>query len=72
MMILLKKNKILCDLRKGLLKMRNISKEYLLLFNTLTDAENALAQLYTALVSAQRQAEDLYLSEPDDENRRAG
>ncbi|MCI2055762.1 MAG: hypothetical protein LKJ86_01310 [Oscillibacter sp.] len=52
--------------------MRNISKEYLLLFNTLTDAENALAQLYTALVSAQRQAEDLYLSEPDDENRRAG
>lgn len=41
--------------------MTAISKEYLLLFNTLTDAERALSQLREALIEAQRQAEELFL-----------
>ncbi len=41
--------------------MTEISKEYLLLFNAVTDAEEALDRLRGALVEAQRQAEELYL-----------
>lgn len=40
-----------------------ISKEYLLLFNAVTDAERALARLREALLEAQRQAEELFLEE---------
>ena len=37
-------------------------KEYLLLFNALTDAEEALRQLCNDLISAQQRAEELFLS----------
>ena len=43
--------------------MSEISKEYLLLFNTVTDAERTLSQLRQTLLEAQRQAEELFLSE---------
>ena len=43
--------------------MTAIPKEYLLLFNTVTDAERALAQLRETLLEAQRQAEELFLEE---------
>ena len=38
-----------------------LTEEHLLLFNTLTAAEEALAQLRASLMEAQRQAEELYL-----------
>lgn len=41
--------------------MKSISKEYLLLFNTISDVEKALRQLQEVLIAAQRQAEDLFL-----------
>lgn len=43
--------------------MKTISKEYLLLFNAITDAEAALAQLRERLMDIQRQAEELYIAE---------
>ena len=46
--------------------MNGLSKEYLLLFNALTDAENTLQQLRSELMSVQQQAEELFLSEPPD------
>ena len=42
-----------------------LSKEYLLLFNAIPDAEEALTQLREELVAAQRQAEDLFLGEKE-------
>lgn len=45
--------------------MKIISKEYLLLFNALTDAEDSLRQLQERLMNIQRQAEELYLAEAD-------
>ena len=45
--------------------MENISKEYLLLFNTITDAEEALQQLRSHLIAAQKQAEALFLEASD-------
>ena len=45
--------------------MKMISKEYLLLFNALTDAEEALRQLRERLMEIQRQAEELFLEETD-------
>ena len=45
--------------------MKTISKEYLLLFNALTDAEEALRKLREQLMEIQRQAEELYLEETD-------
>lgn len=41
-----------------------LSKEYLLLFNAVTDAEHALSQLRESLLEAQRQAEELFLERP--------
>ena len=41
--------------------MKSIPKEYLLLFNTISDTEAALNQLREVLINAQRQAEDLFL-----------
>ena len=38
-----------------------LSKEYLLLFNAVTDAERTLSQLRESLLEAQRQAEELLL-----------
>ena len=43
--------------------MQMISKEYSLLFNALTDAEETLAQLRQMLMDAQRRAEELYLEQ---------
>ena len=40
-----------------------IPKEYLLLFNAVTDAERSLAQLRETLLQAQREAEELFLEE---------
>ena len=45
--------------------MKMISKEYLLLFNALTDAEESLRQLRERLMEIQQQAEELYLEGPD-------
>lgn len=45
-----------------------ISKEYLLLFNAVTDAERSLAQLRETLLEVQRQAEELFLEEPGGED----
>ena len=38
-----------------------LPEEYILLFNTLTAAEETLAQLRASLMEAQQQAEELYL-----------
>ena len=38
-----------------------MAKEYLLLFNAVTDAIKALQELQVTLMMAQQQAEDLYL-----------
>ncbi|MCI9644996.1 MAG: hypothetical protein HFF97_09820 [Oscillibacter sp.] len=46
--------------------MSTLSKEYLLLFNAVTDTERALSQLRDALLDAQRQAEELFLEEEPD------
>ena len=43
--------------------MTAISKEYLLLFNTITDTEQTLSHLRKTLLEAQRQAEELFLEE---------
>ena len=45
--------------------MRDIKKEYLLLFNTITDTEQILRQLRAKLIAAQQQAEILFLEETD-------
>lgn len=44
--------------------MNQITKEYLLLFNALTDAEESLQLLRNKLMAVQQQAEDLFLSDP--------
>lgn len=43
--------------------MKSISREYTLLFNAITDAEETLRQLRTRLIEVQQQAEDLFLGE---------
>ena len=40
-----------------------LSKEYLLLFNAVTDAERTLFQLRESLLEVQRQAEELFREE---------
>ncbi len=45
--------------------MRNPTKEYLFLFNTVTDLAQSLEELRNQLITAQRNAEELYLSEGD-------
>ena len=42
--------------------MSNISQEYLLLFNAITEAEELLRALRERLISVQQQAEELYIS----------
>lgn len=41
--------------------MQNITKEYLLLFNTITDISEELSRLQNRLLEAQEQAEELYI-----------
>ena len=43
--------------------MEHIAKEYLLLFNVITDTEEALRALQMKLVEAQQKAETLYLGD---------
>lgn len=43
--------------------MKPITKEYLLLFNAITDTEETLCQLRTRLIEIQQQAEELFLEE---------
>lgn len=43
-----------------------ISKEYLLLFNTITDTIEELKRTQQQLISAQQKAEELYISREDD------
>ena len=43
--------------------MKTITKEYLLLFNAITDLEQTLEHLRQELLDVQRQAEELFLSE---------
>lgn len=43
--------------------MQTITKEYLLLFNAITTATQALQQLQQQLITAQQLAEDIYLQE---------
>ena len=39
----------------------NVSKEYVLLFNTITEAEHTLERLRQELIRAQQQAEELFM-----------
>ena len=45
--------------------MQKVSKEYLLLFNAITDAEESLRRLQARLIDAQQKAEELFIT--DDE-----
>jgi hypothetical protein len=47
--------------------MKTLSKEYLLLFNAISDAEETLRQLRETLIAAQQQAEELFLDAPEDD-----
>ncbi len=52
--------------------MHEITQEYLLLFNAVTDAENTLLHLREDLIAAQQRAEELYMDgdEPEDDRMR--
>ena len=52
-------------MEKGKCYMKTISREYLLLFNALTDTEETLRQLREKLMDIQRKAEELFLEETD-------
>lgn len=43
--------------------MNTITKEYLLLFNTITDLTETMERLRQELLAVQRQAEELFLNE---------
>ena len=45
--------------------MPNVTREYLVLFNAITDAEEALRRLQAGLITAQQRAEDLFLEESE-------
>ena len=45
--------------------MENLSKEYLLLFNAILDAEETLETLKGKLIKAQIAAEEIYISKDD-------
>lgn len=49
--------------------MKSISREYLLMFNAITDAEETLRQLREKLMFVQRQAEELYLQDEEEDQR---
>ena len=46
--------------------MKTISKEYLLLFNTISNTERLLRQLQEELIEAQLRAEDLFMSNEEE------
>ena len=43
-------------------KLDELTQEYLVLFNAVTSAEQALTELRRRLIEAQQQAEELYIS----------
>ncbi len=45
--------------------MQPIQKEYLILFNVITDANKALRELEDKLKNAQQMAEEIYISKQD-------
>ncbi len=47
--------------------MQKLTPEYLLLFNAITETEEALKQLRQRLILIQQQAEDLYLSRENED-----
>ena len=51
--------------RKDEYQMQKVSKEYLLLFNAITDAEESLCRLRARLMDAQRKAAELYIAGND-------
>lgn len=53
----------ICSEKKGYYMNHTLTKEYLLLFNALTDTEETLRQLREDLIAVQRQAEELFLSD---------
>ena len=53
----------ICSEKKGYDMNHTLTKEYLLLFNALTDTEETLRQLREDLIAVQRQAEELFLSD---------
>lgn len=52
--------------------MTAIPKEYLLLFNAVTDAERTLFQLRETLLEVQQQAEELFLEDEAGDDPPAG
>ena len=48
-------------LYEGVSHMETITKEYLLLFNTITDLTETLERIHRELISVQQQAEELFL-----------
>lgn len=46
----------------------SITKEYSILFNAISDTEQALESLRLKLIAAQKLAEEVYLSSDDDDN----
>ena len=60
-----KSHKILRESGKDEYQMLNVTKEYLLLFNAITDAEEALQQLRSNLIAVQQEAEELYIKAAD-------
>lgn len=49
--------------------MQKLSREYLVLFNAVTDAEEVLRRLRAELMEAQRLAEELFMEQPEAEGR---
>ena len=47
--------------------MQSLTKEYLLLFNAITDAEETLQKVRSSLIAAQQKAEELFVEEGDDQ-----
>ena len=43
--------------------MENLTKEYLVFFHAIVDAQNSLEELRADLISALNKAEDLYISQ---------
>ena len=56
---------ILWRFRKDEYHMQKVSKEYLLLFNAITDAEESLRLLQARLIDAQQKAEELFIEDED-------
>ena len=66
-MIDLRRPHILFHERKVEHNMQKLTPEYLLLFNAITETEEALKQLRQRLILIQQQAEDLYLSRENED-----